>query len=110
MVTSVLDIDALAAGILRELAWARSDAGMSLPRLGKQLGVGVSVLMRRLALMGDARIGGRAGPGWVRVTQHEDRWTAALTGAGRSLCNGQFASAGAQGDAQVAHRLPGPSA
>lgn len=84
--TGVPGIDALSAAILRELASARSDAGMSLPRLGKQLGVGVSVLMRRLSLMGDARIGGAAGPGWVRVTQHDDRWTAALTDVGRALC------------------------
>ena len=65
---------------------APGDAGMSLPRLGKQLGLGVSVLMRALSAMGHARIGGVEGPGWVRVTQEEDRWTAALTEAGREFC------------------------
>ena len=79
-------LDDLSIGILNELASAQPHAGMSLPRLGKQLGVGVSVLMRRLSLMGDARIGGVPGPGWVRVAQLSDRWTAALTDAGRAFC------------------------
>ena len=79
-------LDELAAAILRELAAAPGDAGMSLPRLGKHLGLGVSVLMRALSGMGHARIGGVDGPGWVRVTQDEDRWTAALTAAGRDFC------------------------
>jgi hypothetical protein len=57
---------------------------MSLPRLAKRLGLGVSVVMRQLSLMGDAVIGGQAGPGWVRVEQTEDRWVAYLTEAGRS--------------------------
>ncbi|MEP6504657.1 MAG: hypothetical protein ABJD97_15065 [Betaproteobacteria bacterium] len=61
---------------------------MSLPRLGKHLGLGASVLMRQLSAMGLARIGGVDGPGWVRVTQEEDRWTAALTATGRALCAG----------------------
>ncbi len=79
-------LDALSAAILRELATAPSDAGMSLPRLGKHLGLGASVLMRTLSAMGHARIGGVDGPGWVRVTQEEERWTAALTEAGRTFC------------------------
>jgi hypothetical protein len=82
------DLDDLSATILRELASAPGDAGMSLARLGKHLGLGASVLMRRLSAMGHARIGGVDGPGWVRVTQEEDRWTAALTEAGRALCTG----------------------
>ena len=76
----------LPAAILRELATAPSEAGMSLPRLGKHLGLGASVLMRALSAMGHARIGGVDGPGWVRVTQVDDRWTAALTEAGRQFC------------------------
>jgi len=76
----------LPAAILRELATAPNDAGMSLPRLGKHLGLGASVLMRTLSAMGHARIGGVDGPGWVRVTQIDDRWTAALTAAGREFC------------------------
>ena len=80
------ELDDLSAAILRELAAAPGDAGMSLPRLGKHLGLGVSVLMRALSALGHARIGGVDGPGWVRVTQEEERWTAALTDAGREFC------------------------
>ena len=79
-------LDELPAAILRELAAAPGDAGMSLPRLGKHLGLGASVLMRALSAMSHARIGGVDGPGWVRVTQVEDRWTAVLTEAGRDFC------------------------
>lgn len=74
----------LGASILRELAGVPPSGGMSLPRLGKRLGQGVSALMRELSLMGDAVIGGVAGPGWVKVIQLEDRWVAHLTPAGRS--------------------------
>ena len=80
------ELDELSAAILRELATAPNDAGMSLPRLGKHLGLGASVLMRSLSAMSHARIGGVEGPGWVRVTQVDDRWTAALTQAGRVFC------------------------
>ncbi len=75
----------LAQALLRELAGAPDAVGMSLPRLGKRLGQGVSVLMRQLSLMGDAAIGGVHGPGWVRVEQINDRWVARLTAAGRLL-------------------------
>ena len=85
-------LDALSAAILRELAAAPGDAGMSLPRLGKHLGLGVSVLMRSLSAMSHARIGGVEGPGWVRVTQVEERWSAALTQAGRDFCARHLAS------------------
>lgn len=80
------ELGPLAAAILRELAAAPGDAGMSMPRLGKHLGLGASVLMRAMSAMGNARIGGVDGPGWVRVTQVEERWTAALTQAGRDFC------------------------
>ena len=82
----VPELDELSAAILRELATAPGEAGMSLPRLGKHLGLGASVLMRSLSAMSNARIGGVDGPGWVRVTQVEERWNAALTDAGREFC------------------------
>jgi len=82
----VPELDELSVAILRELAAAPGEAGMSLPRLGKHLGLGASVLMRSLSAMTNARIGGIDGPGWVRVTQVEERWNAALTEAGRAFC------------------------
>lgn len=81
-----MTLDELPLAILQALAAAPGTAGMSLPRLGKQLGQSASVLMRQLSLMSDAAIGGRPGPGWVRVTQVEDRWVAHLTDAGRRQC------------------------
>jgi hypothetical protein len=81
----VPELDELSAAILRELAAAPGAAGMSLPRLGKHLGLGASVVMRSLSAMGHARIGGVEGPGWVRVTQDEERWSAALTTSGRTF-------------------------
>lgn len=74
--------DPFAAAILTELATAPPPGGMSLPRLAKRLGLGVSVVMRQLSLMGDAVIGGQPGPGWVRVEQTEERWVCYLTKAG----------------------------
>lgn len=74
--------DELALAILRELAPAAG--GLSLPRLGKRLGVGASVLMRRAALLGDAVVGGRPGPGWVRLEPQPGGWRMALTAAGRA--------------------------
>jgi hypothetical protein len=76
--------DPFAMAILAELAAAPSVGGMSLPRLAKRLDLGVSVVLRQLSLMGDAVIGGQAGPAWVRVVQTEDRWVVHLTEAGRS--------------------------
>lgn len=76
-------MDELAVAILRALAEESGPAGMSLPRLGKRLGQGASVLLRQLTLMGDAPVGGVAGPGWVRVVREEDRWVVHLTDAGR---------------------------
>ena len=81
-----VEVDELSLAILQALADAPSAAGMSLPRLGKQLGQSASVLMRQLSLMSEASIGGRPGPGWVRVTQIDDRWVANLTDAGRQQC------------------------
>jgi hypothetical protein len=59
---------------------------VSLPWLGKHLGVSGSVVMRALASMGDAAIAGQPGPGWVRLDMADVRWTASLTDAGRALC------------------------
>ncbi len=69
------------------------DVAVSLPRLGKRLGQGVSVLMRQLSLMGDAVIGGMSGPGWVQVREEGGRWTAQLTEAGRAFVAAQAAEA-----------------
>ncbi|MGJ7569873.1 hypothetical protein ACSFBX_05010 [Variovorax sp. RB2P76] len=85
MTAAAFDADAFAVAILRALAEAPGEGGMSLPRLGKRLGQGASVVMRQLTLMGDAAIGGVRGPGWVRVVQLDDRWVAHLTDAGRAL-------------------------
>lgn len=79
---------ALAQAILRALAEAPGSEGMSLPRLGKRLGQGASVLMRELAVLGEAAIGGRRGPGWVLLAREDARWVARLTPAGRALVAG----------------------
>lgn len=80
--------DPFVAAVLIELATAPPPGGMSLPRLAKRLGLGVSVVMRQLSLMGDAVIGGQPGPGWVRVEQAEERWVAYITEVGRSAAAG----------------------
>ena len=85
MSDSGFDADAFSIAILRALAEAPGEGGMSLPRLGKRLGQGASVVMRQLTLMGDAALGGVRGPGWVRVVQLADRWVAHLTDAGRAM-------------------------
>lgn len=76
----------LACRILHALATeTEGGAGMSLPRLGKQLGQSASVLMRELACLGDAALAGQPGPGWVRMVQEEGRWVAHLTAEGRAV-------------------------
>lgn len=72
----------LAAAILQVLGAEAPGQGVSLPRLGKRLGQGASVLMRELSLMGDATLGGTPGPGWVQVTLEDNRWTVRLTPQG----------------------------
>jgi FdhD protein len=74
-------LEALAAAILRELA--AEPGTMSLPRLGKRLGQGASVLMRCLAMMGEAPIAGAPGPGWVLLQQQDGHWRVGLTERGR---------------------------
>ncbi|EJE48811.1 hypothetical protein PMI14_06748 [Acidovorax sp. CF316] len=83
--------ETLACAILRALAEesrgqdGAAAPGVSLPRLGKRLGQGVSVLLRELTLMSGAAMGGQRGPGWVRVDQVGERWVAHLTDAGRAV-------------------------
>ena len=71
------------------LALAALDAGqgVALTRLAKRLGLGVSVLMREFTMLSDAKLGGVAGPGYVRLVLDEKtgRWVAHLTDAGRAL-------------------------
>jgi hypothetical protein len=71
----------IAGAALAELAEA-PDGTMSLPRLCKRLGVNASVLLRELTLVGEAKIGGVAGPGLVRVERINERWMVHLTEAG----------------------------
>jgi hypothetical protein len=75
--------DPFSMAILAELAAGPPQGGMSLPRLAKRLGLSVSVVLRQLSLMGDAVIGGQAGPAWVHVVQTEERWVVHLTESGR---------------------------
>lgn len=75
----------LAVGVLLELAKVPPPGIMSLPRLAKRLGVGASVLLRVLSQLGDAEIAGEQGPGWVKVTQTEDRWLLQLTPQGQQI-------------------------
>lgn len=80
----------LAAQLLLALAQLQSqDAGraaqpVSLPRLCKHLGQGASVLMRVLSLLGDAEVGGQAGPAWVQTEFLNGQWRVALTPAGHA--------------------------
>ncbi len=73
-------MDALNLAILAALG--ESPQGMSLPRLGKRLGLGASVLLRRLHLLSEAHIGGQAGPGLVRVEPLDGRWMVYITDDG----------------------------
>jgi FdhD protein len=90
----------IGAGLLLALAEEGVGRPVSLPRLGKRLQQGASVLLRELALMGSARIGAVAGPGWVVVEQRDDRWLASLTPAGAEVA--------AAIDAPAEDRLPPP--
>lgn len=72
---------------LRALAELDTGEGVALTRLAKRLDVGVSVLMREFTVLSEARLGGVAGPGYVRLACDEKtgRWVAHLTDAGRAL-------------------------
>jgi hypothetical protein len=57
---------------------------IALTRLAKRLDERVSVLLRTLAPLGDATVGGVAGPGWVSLhCDDAGRWTVRLTSTGR---------------------------
>lgn len=71
---------ALLQALLAELAAAPE--GVSLPRLCKRLRVRMSVLLRELAWLGEAPIGGVSGRGWVRTFESGERTLAQLTDAG----------------------------
>lgn len=73
---------ALTEALLAELA-AHPD-GVSLPRLCKRLGVRMSVLLRTLAWLGEDRIAGIEGAGWIRTVEDGARTLALLTDAGRA--------------------------
>lgn len=64
--------------------------GVALTRIAKRLGLTVSLLMREYTLLSDARLGGVAGPGWVRLVCDEEkgsgRWLVHLTEQGRAQC------------------------
>ena len=75
----------LGAALLLALGEEGAGPSLSLPRLAKQLGQGVSVLLRELTLMGDAVLAGRPGPGWVQVAQLDGHWRVQLTPAGAAL-------------------------
>jgi hypothetical protein len=72
---------------LRVLAELDAGQGVALTRLAKRLDASVSVLLREFTLLGDAKLGGVAGPGYVRLALDETtgRWVAHLTDAGRAL-------------------------
>ena len=70
-----------ADALLAELAGAPD--GMSLPRLCKRLGLRMSVLLRELAWLGEETIGGKPGPGLVRVERRGELDIALLTDRGR---------------------------
>ncbi len=70
---------------LQALAELDEGQGVALTRLAKRLELRVSVLMREFTQLSDARLGGVAGPGWVRLhCDDAGRWSAHLTDAGRA--------------------------
>ena len=72
------------AAVLDRLAALDTGDGVPLTRLAKQLDARVSVLIRTCTLLSDARLGGMAGPGYVRLAEADGRWRAWATGAGRA--------------------------
>jgi hypothetical protein len=73
--------------LMRTLAELDAGQGVPLTRLAKRLDRRVSQLLRDCSLLGDATLGGVAGPGWVRLEcDDEGRWTAHLTPRGREQC------------------------
>ncbi len=101
--------DDFTAALLAALAELDAPQGVSLPRLAKHLDLPGSAILRRLALLGDAVLGGRPGPGWVRVAQDGDRWLARLTDAGRARAAERQASASVSASACALPGLAGAS-
>ncbi|NYZ63751.1 hypothetical protein [Luteimonas deserti] len=64
---------------------AAAPDGVSLPRLCKQLDIRMSVLLRTLAYLGEASLGGRRGPGWVELVDIGARRHARLTDVGHAM-------------------------
>ncbi|MFT4190321.1 MAG: hypothetical protein QM617_02225 [Comamonas sp.] len=83
MLDELAGVDEFAFAILHELAAQADGSGLSLPGLGKRLGLGASVLLRQLSTMGEV---GEAGPGWVRVERDAQRWVIFITETGRAQC------------------------
>ncbi|KAF1042496.1 hypothetical protein [Xylophilus sp.] len=86
--------DPLVHALLALLGEEGPGAAVSLPRIGKRLGVGASVVMRALSRLGSAAIGGQPGPGWVEVTHDGARWLVRLTPAGSAAAAQAAGSAG----------------
>lgn len=70
------------AGKHKQVRGLAGNAGVSLPRLCKLLGLRASTVMRQLTLMGDV-----CGAGLLRVEQHEGRFMVQLTEAGCRLAH-----------------------
>lgn len=78
------DALAQARAALQTLAELDDGHGVSLARLAKRQQQRVSVLLRSYTMMSEARVGGQAGPGWVRLTCDEQgHWRAWITPEGR---------------------------
>jgi hypothetical protein len=72
--------------LLRLLLELDEGEGVALARLAKRLDERVSVLLRELTALSDARLGGVPGPGLVRLACDDGgRWRVWLTDAGRRL-------------------------
>jgi len=77
-------LDDLETAVLAKLAELDTGDGVPLTRLAKQLDQRVAVLIRTFTMLSDARLGGVAGPGLVRLGEDEGRWRAWVTPAGRA--------------------------
>ncbi|PXX47213.1 formate dehydrogenase accessory sulfurtransferase FdhD [Undibacterium pigrum] len=76
--------DKLSLELMAELS--NHTGAVSLPRLGKRLGVRQSSLLRCIAYLGEQSMGQHQGAGWVRLEQDGERSMLSLTEAGRQVC------------------------
>jgi hypothetical protein len=76
--------------LLRLVGELDEGQGVALARLAKRRDTRVSVLLRELTALGDARLGAQPGCGWVQLACDDTtgRWTVALTPAGRAVIDG----------------------